>query len=81
MSLERTLFVGGVALHGFDQIRNQVVAAFELNVDVGPGRVGAHAQLHQAVVHRDQEDAQQNYDCKDNAKTMWTLLDADSRGR
>src|ERR1019366_5848404 len=48
--LERTLFVGGVTFDGFDQIRNQVVAAFELNIDVGPGRFGAHAQLHQAVV-------------------------------
>jgi hypothetical protein len=65
MSLERAFFVGGVALHGFDQIWNQVVAAFELNIDVGPRRFRAHAQLHQAVVHRDQEDAQQNYDCKE----------------
>src|SRR6202521_1755551 len=34
---KRTFFVGGVAFHSFDQIWNQVVAAFELNVDVGPG--------------------------------------------
>src|SRR4029077_19033333 len=64
--LERTFFVGGVAFHSFDQIWNQVVAAFELNVDVGPGRFGAHAQLYQAVVHPDQEDAEQNYDCQNN---------------
>jgi hypothetical protein len=40
------------------------MAAFELNIDVGPGRFGAHSQLHQAVVHPDEEDAQQNYNCK-----------------
>ena len=64
--LERIFFVGGVAFYSFHQIWDQVVAAFELNVDVGPSGVGPHAQLHQAVVHRNQKDAQQNYDCQND---------------
>ena len=50
--------VRGVAFDGLDQVGNQVVAAFELHVNIGPGGVGANAQLHQAVVHRDEEETE-----------------------
>ena len=53
---ERALFVRGVALHCFHQIGNQVVAAFELNVDIGPRVVALHLQSDQAVVHADDEN-------------------------
>src|SRR5216684_1259633 len=33
---EGTFFMSGVALHGFDEIRDEVIAALELNVNVGP---------------------------------------------
>ena len=31
------------------------MTALELDVNIAPGRVGAHAQLHQSVVDHDQE--------------------------
>ncbi len=48
--------MGGVALHGLNQIGDQVVALLQLDVDVGEGLVGALPQAHEAVVgaHHDQ---------------------------
>src|SRR5664280_872201 len=54
--LEGPLFVRGVALHGFHQVGDKVVAAFQLHVDIGPGVVGADLQLHQTVVNADQRE-------------------------
>src|SRR5712692_3148524 len=49
--IERALFVRGVALDGFHDVGNQVVASLELHVNVGPGIVALHLQAHQAVVN------------------------------
>jgi hypothetical protein len=48
--------VRGVTFHGLDQIGNKIVAALELDINVGPGGICAHAQLYQGVVHRDQQE-------------------------
>ena len=44
------LLVRGVALHGLDQVRDQVVALLQLHVDVGEGLVDALPQRDEAVV-------------------------------
>ena len=53
---KRAFFVSGVTLHGFNQVGDEIVAPLELYIDVGPGGVAADAQLHQAVVHPDQQE-------------------------
>src|SRR6266849_4339308 len=55
-AFERFPLVPGVALHGFNHVGDQVVAALELDVNVGPGVVAPDAQTHQAVVHYDDQD-------------------------
>ena len=52
--------MGGVTFHGFDEIRNQVVASLELHINVGPGIVSANSQLDQVVVHPDQQERDDN---------------------
>ena len=44
--------VGGISPHGRDEVRDKIVAAPELHVDLRPGVVHPVAQLHQAVVHQ-----------------------------
>ena len=48
--VESSAFVRGVAFYGLDQIRYEVSAAFELDVDVGPGVLGADPEGDQAIV-------------------------------
>src|SRR5581483_11949971 len=60
-----TLFMGGITLHGLHQIGDEIVAALELHIDIGPRVVGAYPQLHQSVVNTDEyenNDRQQNDD-------------------
>jgi hypothetical protein len=54
--------VRGVAFDRFDQVGNQVVPAFELDIDIGPGVLTAHAQLDEAIV----KDNRQDQDCPDD---------------
>ena len=61
-SFESAFFMAGVAFDGFDEIGNQVVAALELNINVGPGVVALDFQADQAVVHADAEKHQQDKD-------------------
>src|SRR5258706_1593764 len=42
--IESTALVGGVAFYRLDQVGDEISAAFELDVDVGPGVLRAHAQ-------------------------------------
>src|SRR5579863_8289066 len=42
--------MGGVALYGLDQVRDQVVTLLELHVDVGKGLADALAERDQAVI-------------------------------
>ena len=55
--------MAGVALHGLHQVGDQVVALFQLHVDVGEGLVGFLVQRHQLVVGAD--DEKQQYDDDD----------------
>ena len=54
----------GVALHGLDQVRDQIVALLELHVDVGKGLADALAERDQAVIgaegeqHENDDDAE-----------------------
>src|SRR5581483_8340395 len=64
--LEGGFFVGSIALDGFHEIGNQVVTALELHVNIGPGGVGAHPQLHQTVVEADQQPDHYNDDDQEN---------------
>jgi len=63
---ESALFVGGITLHGFDEIGDEIVAALELHIDVRPGVVASDLQPDQAVVHRDGEDHQENEDSQND---------------
>src|SRR5580765_3896131 len=54
--LERAALVAGVSLHGLHQVRDEVVAPLQLDVDVGPRIVGLDAEAHEAVVDDDDPD-------------------------
>jgi hypothetical protein len=58
--IERLALVLQVALDRFDQVRNQVVAAPELNVDLRERVLETVTQHHQAVV-----DGDRPYRCRD----------------
>ena len=65
--LERLALVGGVALHRLDQVRDEVVAPPELDVDVRPARLGLVPQPHEAVVRVDEvEDEQDDHRADDD---------------
>jgi len=49
---------GEVALGGLDEVRDQVMAALELDVDLGEGVAEGVPQRHEAVVHADDDDGQ-----------------------
>src|SRR6266850_66402 len=57
---ERALFVARITFHGFHEIGDQVITPFKLNVDICPGVVGLDFQPHQAVVHPDPKNNEQN---------------------
>ena len=54
--------VRGVALHGLDEVRDQVVAAAELHVDLRPRVLGAVAQPDEPVVEDDEREPEQDED-------------------
>ena len=56
----------GVALHGLDQVRDQIVALLELHVDVGKGLVDALAERDQAVVGRKREKHENDDDAEND---------------
>src|SRR2546422_791707 len=66
-SLERALLVSGVALDRFHHVGDQVVAALELHINVGPGVIALHLETHQAVVHA---DGKQQHNRDDNQKNQ-----------
>ena len=45
----------GIALHGLDEVRNEVPAPLQLDVDVGPRLTHALTQRDEAVVPTDDE--------------------------
>ena len=58
--------MGRITFHGFHEIRDQVVAALELDIDIGPGIVALDFQTDQAVVHANGENDEENDDAKEN---------------
>src|SRR5690606_30503965 len=64
--LQRSALMGSIAFDGFDQVGDQVVALFELDVDVGEGLVDALPHGNQAVVDRDCPYNEQYDDADDN---------------
>ena len=56
----------GVALHGLDQIRDQVVALLQLHVDVGEGLADALAEGDQTVIGAEREENENDEDAENN---------------
>jgi hypothetical protein len=54
--------VRGVALDGLDEIRDEVPASLQLDVDVGPGFLHALTQRDEPVVHGDEEEREDHED-------------------
>jgi len=54
--------VGGVALDRLHQVRDQVVAPLELDVDLRPGVVDPVPQPDQAVVAEDEDEDEEDDD-------------------
>jgi hypothetical protein len=54
--------MGGVALHGLDQVGDQILALLQLDIDVGEGVVGALPQGDEAVVSTDHHHHQDGGD-------------------
>ena len=68
--LERATLVSRVALDRLDQVRDQILAALELHLDLRPGVVDAVAELDEAVVERDQQTDEQHDDREDHHQTQ-----------
>src|SRR2546428_2064017 len=65
-SLESALLVSGVALDRFHHVGDQVVAALELHINVGPGVIALHLKTNQAVVRADGKQQHDRYDNQKN---------------
>jgi hypothetical protein len=63
---EGLLLVAGVALHGFDDVRDEIRAPFELDVDIGPGVVGLDVQPDEPVVDADDGQGGRRKDHEDD---------------
>jgi hypothetical protein len=55
-----------VALSGFDKVGNQIVAAFQLDVDLRPGIINLIAKANQSIVDANHREDEQNKDYNDN---------------
>ena len=73
--VEGAALVGRVALHRLDEVRDQVVAPPQLDVDLGPAVLGAVAQPDEPVVDRDrgQRHDQDEHDEDDHPDHVSTL--------
>src|SRR6266403_1840647 len=60
--IERAALVRGVALHGLDQIGDQVVALLELHVDVGKGLADTLTERNQPVIRAERKENENNED-------------------
>ncbi len=84
MTASRVLaLVGGVALDGLDEVRDQVVAPLELDVDLRPGVLDAVPQADEAVVGQDdvQADDDGEHDQDDEDDGHGSLRASDPRVR
>ena len=64
--VERAALVAGVALHGLDQVRDQIVALLELHVDVGKGLADALAERDQPVIGGEREENENDDDAEND---------------
>ena len=69
--VESSALVGGVAFYGLDQIRDEISAAFELDVDVGPGVLGADSEGDESVVEDDVERYENDDDDEEADQHSW----------
>jgi hypothetical protein len=74
--LERLALVRRVPLDGLDEVRDQIPAALELDLDLRPGVVHAVPLLNEAVVEGDEQqpddhDDRDDHDDPDHGR--WTL--------
>ncbi len=60
------LFVLRVALHRLDKIRNQVITALELHIDIAPSLVYTILETDQTVVHADNDEGKSPHDGNDD---------------
>ena len=56
----------GVAFDCLDQVGNEIVALFELNVDVRKGLIGPLPHCDKAVINADRPDDEDDNDANDN---------------
>ena len=70
-ALEDLLLVGRIALDGRHEIGDQIVAAFELRIDVAPGVADVVAQGHQRVVRHDDVDQRHQKDDPETRTSSW----------
>src|SRR5581483_11816959 len=71
---ERPALVRGVALHGLDEVRDQVPAPLQLHVDVRPGLAHPLTERDEAVVGRDEEERDERDDDEDDPDLHWAPL-------
>src|SRR6266542_529284 len=64
--VENAALVRRVALHGLDEVGDQVVPSLQLDVDVGPGFAHALAQRDEPVVRRDEDEREHDEDDEDH---------------
>ena len=64
--LEGLPLMGGVALHGLHEVRDEVAAALELHLDLRPGLVDRHIGADELVVHPDAHEHEHHEDGDDD---------------
>ena len=69
----------GVAFYRLDQIRDEISAAFELDVDVGPRVLGADSKRDKAVVNEDEEQCENDDDDQEADQHSWRGLEVGRR--
>jgi hypothetical protein len=63
-----------IALHGLDQVWNEVVALAQLHINVGKGLIGALAHRHQVIVDHDRPDGDHDNHDKDDPTERHALF-------
>jgi hypothetical protein len=57
--------MGGVSLHRFDQVGNQIVAALELYIDIRPSVIALNPEPYESVVNKDDREREHGNDDQD----------------
>ena len=68
--------MGGISLYRVHEVRDEVVAALELHVDVRPGLLGAVDERHEVIIDKDEDDEDDRDDDKKDVHIVcWMGLD------